>query len=48
MTGTAVGAAGLTGSFGGLRSLIVTLTTLFVLFASVLVARSVARRRVGR
>jgi hypothetical protein len=48
MTGTAVGAAGFTGNFGGLTSLIVTLTTLCVLFVSVLAARSVARRRVGR
>jgi hypothetical protein len=48
LTGTAVGAAGISGSFGGLTSLVITLAVLLVLFASVLAARVVARRRFGR
>jgi hypothetical protein len=48
LTGTAVGAAGLSGSFGGLTSLVITAAVLAVLFASVLAARVIARRRFGR
>jgi hypothetical protein len=47
LTGTAVGAAGITGSFGGLTSLVVTVAVLAVLFAAVLAARAVARRRLN-
>ncbi len=47
LTGTAVGAAGLTGSFGGLTSLFVTAAVLAILFAVVLAARTVARRRLA-
>jgi hypothetical protein len=47
VTGTAVGAAGVTGSFGGLTSLVITVAVLAVLFAAVLAGRLVARRRLN-
>jgi hypothetical protein len=48
LTGTAVGAAGLTGSFGGLTSLVITATILAIMFSLLLAARFVARRRAVR
>jgi hypothetical protein len=47
ITGSAVGAAGLTGSFGGKTSLMVTAVVLAFLFVALLLARTVMRRRHG-
>ncbi len=45
VTGSAVGAAGLTGSFGGVTSLFVTAIVLTLMMATLLVTRAVIRRR---
>ncbi len=47
LSGSAVGAAGVTGSFGGLTSLFVTAIVLSILFFGLLAARAVVRRRHG-
>jgi hypothetical protein len=48
LTGTAVGTAGVTGSFGGLTSLMVTAGALLALFVLFLLARATARRNASR
>jgi hypothetical protein len=48
LTGTAVGTAGATGSFGGLTSLLVTTGVLLMLFVVFVLARATARRNASR